>query len=225
MEEAADMTSVNAVQGVEAVQGARYVLGVLPELDIYNIYVAPVLYYFEKKDGASLGVVRIALRGLVVAVLMLVVSLFGFLSMMNVACLCVTSLAMGVMEVKKKKSRAFAPPYLFFLLCRPSFIPIRQGNLAYTLCVLCVCVFLVLGGLHCCCDGDTGADGVCWHRVLCRCWMRGRFGLDGCQDPVGWLAARALDADLKHTQTDPVVCHYFQACEDLTVWLQRFISS
>lgn len=110
MEEVADMASV------EAVQGARYVLGVLPEVDIYNIYVAPVLYYFEKKDGASLGVVRIALRGLVVAVLMLVVSLFGFLSMMNVACLCVTSLAMGVMEVKKKKKSGFRSA-LFVFFC------------------------------------------------------------------------------------------------------------
>ncbi|KAF9391074.1 hypothetical protein CPC16_004616 [Podila verticillata] len=92
IEEAAEMASV------EAVQGTHYVLGVLPELQIYDIYVGPVLHYFETKDRASPGVVRIALRGLVVAVLVPVVSLFGFLSMLNVACLCVTSLAMGAME-------------------------------------------------------------------------------------------------------------------------------
>lgn len=111
MEEAAEMASV------EAVQGTRYVLGVLPELKIYDIYVAPVLHYFEKKDRASPGVVRIALRGLVVAVLVPVVSLFGFLSMLNLACLCVTSLVMGAMEVRKEINRAFTPPFFCFWLC------------------------------------------------------------------------------------------------------------
>lgn len=122
MEEAAEMASV------EAVQGTHYVLGVLPELQIYDIYVGPVLHYFETKDRASPGVVRIALRGLVVAVLVPVVSLFGFLSMLNVACLCVTSLAMGAMEVRKKR------------LCRP----FSSGVALLTpfLCYICVCVYV-----------------------------------------------------------------------------------
>ncbi|KAG0080775.1 hypothetical protein BGZ92_000488, partial [Podila epicladia] len=92
MENAAEMASV------EAMQGTRYVLGALPELQFYDNYVAPLVYYFEKKDRASPWVVRVALRGVMVAALVPLVALFGFLSMMNITCLCVTGLAMGAME-------------------------------------------------------------------------------------------------------------------------------
>lgn len=97
MQGAAEMAST------EAMQGTRYVLGVLPELQIYDNYIAPVIYYFEKTDQASPRVVRVALRGLVVAALVPLISLFGFLSTMNVTCLCVTSLTMGTMEVSEGK--------------------------------------------------------------------------------------------------------------------------
>ncbi|KAG0016714.1 hypothetical protein BGZ82_000974, partial [Podila clonocystis] len=92
------MEDVAEIASTEAMQGTRYMLGALPELQIYDWYIAPLVYYFEKKDRASPLVVRMALRGVVVAGLVPLVALFGFLSMMNVTCLCVTGLAMGAME-------------------------------------------------------------------------------------------------------------------------------
>ncbi|KAF9301740.1 hypothetical protein BGZ74_006331 [Mortierella antarctica] len=127
MADAADLASV------EAVQGTRYVLGVLPELQIYDNYIAPVVYYFEKKDRASPWVVRVALRGVVVAALVPLVALFGFLSMMNITCLCVTGLAMGAMEAG------------FVAVAMATLVPMTCVGVGCLATVGCGCLLVWLG--------------------------------------------------------------------------------
>ncbi|KAG0326852.1 hypothetical protein BG004_002886 [Podila humilis] len=90
--------SVANSASIQAVHGAHYALNNLPDLHIYANYVEPVILYFERKSQESPALVRLSMRGFGVAVLTPLVSVFVFLSSANLACLCVSSLVLAVME-------------------------------------------------------------------------------------------------------------------------------